>query len=102
MELRTYNIEYLTRIESAQTKEELHRVYVDMANNAFLQFWFDRKNWEKDEKYTILPLEEQRIKLRELLDMNQLYLNAGDMYDARHGVSPLDQSLTAKFYGKKD
>jgi adenine-specific DNA-methyltransferase len=102
MELRTYNIEYLTCIESAQTKEELHRVYVDMANNAFLQFWFDRKNWEKDEKYTTLPLEEQKVKLRELLDMNQLYLNAGDMYDTQHSVSPLDQSLTAKFYGKKD
>lgn len=102
MELRTYNIEYLEQIESARTKEDLHRVYVDMAKNAFLQFWFDRKNWEKDENYTSLPLEEQKIKLRELLDMNQLYLNTGDMYDTRHGVPLIDQSLTEKFYGKKN
>jgi adenine-specific DNA-methyltransferase len=102
MELRTYNIEYLERIESARTKEDLHAVYVDMARNAFLQFWFDRKNWEKDANYQTLTLEEQKIKLRELLDMNQLYLNTGDMYDARHSVSQLDQSITEKFYGKKN
>lgn len=102
MELRTYNIEYFERIESAQTKEDIHTVYVDMAHNAFLQFWFDRKNWEKDENYQKLTLEDQKIKLRELLDMNQLYLNTGDIYDARHSVSRLDQSITEKFYGKKN
>ncbi len=101
LELKTYNIEYFERIQWTTTKEDLHTVYIDMARNAFLQFWFDRKNWEKDENYQKLTLEEQKIKLRELLDMNQLYLNTGDMYDARHSVSPLDRSVTEKFYGKK-
>ncbi|MCA9378660.1 hypothetical protein KC711_07440 [Candidatus Peregrinibacteria bacterium] len=76
MELKTYNIEYIERIESARTKEELHGVYVDMARNAFLRFWFERRAWEKDEHYRALPLAEQKVKLRELLDLNQLYLNA--------------------------
>jgi adenine-specific DNA-methyltransferase len=76
MELKAYNIEFVERIESARTKEELHTVYVEMASNAFLQFWFERKHWERDEGYQTLSLDEQKKKLRELLDFNQLYLNA--------------------------
>ncbi len=98
LELKTYNEEYLERIELARTKEELHRVYADMARNAFLQFWFDRRDFERD-GYKALPLEEQRVKLREILDLNHLYLNYHDMRDARHRVSPIDQSLTDAFYG---
>ena len=99
-ELKTCNLEYLERIESARTKEELHAVYADMASNAFLQFWFDRRDFERDENYRALPLDEQKVKLRELLDMNQLYLNASDMRDTRHRVSETEISLTDKFYGK--
>jgi adenine-specific DNA-methyltransferase len=101
MELKTYNIEYLERIEWATTKEELQKVYVDMAHNAFLQFWFDRRDFER-EGYKILSLEEQKIKLRELLDMNHLYLNALDMDDTRHRITPLERSLTTKFYGNQE
>lgn len=100
MELKTYNIEFIHRIESAHTKEELHTVYVEMARNAFLKFWFDKRDFER-EGYTALPLEEQKLKLRELLDMNQLYLNVGDMDDTRHEVSGIEKSLTEKFYGKE-
>ena len=100
-ELKTYNIEYLERIEWATTKEELQKVYVDMAHNAFLQFWFDRRDFER-EGYKILSLEEQKIKLRELLDMNHLYLNALDMDDTRHRITPLERSLTTKFYGNQE
>lgn len=98
LELKTYNEEYLERIELARTKEELHRVYADMARNAFLQFWFDRRDFERD-GYKALPLEEQKVKLRDILDLNHLYLNYHDMRDARHRVSPIDQSLTDAFYG---
>ena len=101
MELKAYNIEFIERIESARTKEELHAVYIEMASNAFLQFWFDRRDFERDENYRALPLEEQKVKLRELLDLNQLYLNVGDMNDSRHRVSALEKSLTEKFYGKE-
>lgn len=100
MELKAYNIEFIERIESARTKEELHAVYVEMAHNAFLQFWFDRRDFERD-GYQSLPLAEQKVKLRELLDMNQLYLNASDMHDSRHEVTALEKSLTEKFYGKE-
>ena len=100
MELKTYNIEFIYRIESARTKEELYTIYVEMARNAFLKFWFDKRDFER-EGYTALPLEEQKLKLRELLDMNQLYLNVGDMDDTRHEISPLEKSLTEKFYGKE-
>ncbi len=101
LELKTYNIEYLERIEWATTKEELQKVYIDMAHNAFLQFWFDRRDFER-EGYKALSLEEQKIKLRELLDMNHLYLNALDMDDTRHRITPLERSLTTKFYGNQE
>lgn len=101
MELKAYNIEFINKIEQSRTKDDLHKVYVEMATNAFLQFWFDRKDFERDENYKALPLEEQKIKLRELLDMNQLYLNYGDMNDTRHQVTHIEKSLTEKFYGKE-
>lgn len=101
MELKTYNIEYLERIESARTKDELHTVYADMAHNAFLKFWFDRRDFER-EWYRSLPLEEQKVKLRELLDMNHLYLNRLDMDDSRHRVTDIERSLTHHFYGTKE
>ena len=101
MELKDYNIQYIDRIEQTNTKEELQKIYGEMIKNAFLQFWFERREFERDENYLTLSLNEQKQKLRELLDLNQLYLNVGDMHDTRHRVSELEISLTEKFYGKE-
>lgn len=98
--LKQYNQEYVERIMKATTLSELEDIYVDMRNNAFLKFWFDRKEFEKDENFRNLDIEKRKQKLIEVLDENQLYLNYADMNDSRHKVTDDERALTDKFYGK--
>ncbi len=98
-ELKKYNQEYVDHITNATSLSELEDIYVDMRNNAFLKFWFDRKEFEKDENFRNLDIEKRKQKLIDVLDENQLYLNYADMDDARHNVSVDEKILTDKFYG---
>ena len=97
-ELNKYNQEYIDRIMGASSLKELEEIYVDMRNNAFLKFWFDRKDFEKDENFRSLNIEQRKQKLVDVLDENQLYLNYADMNDSRHDVSNDEKALTNRFY----
>jgi adenine-specific DNA-methyltransferase len=98
-ELKKYNQEFVERIESANSKGELDEVYNDMSKNAFLKFWFDKKEFEKDENFRSLDLDKRKQLLVDVLDENQLYLNYAEMNDTRHDISADDKTLTDKFYG---
>ncbi len=98
-ELKKYNQEYVERIMEATSLSELEELYVDMRNNAFLKFWFDRHAFEKDEDFRKLDLDGRKEVLAGVLDENQLYLNYADMNDTRHKVSADEKNLTDKFYG---
>lgn len=98
-EMKKYNQEYVDRITQATSLSELEDIYVEMRNNAFLKFWFDRKEFEKDENFRNLDIEKRKQKLIDVLDENQLYLNYADMNDTRHKVNEDEKVLTDKFYG---
>ncbi len=100
-ELKKYNQEYIDRIAKTTSLSELEEIYVDMRNNAFLKFWFDRKEFEKDENFRNLDIEGRKQKLVDVLDENQLYLNYADMGDTRHKVTADEKTLTDKFYGSE-
>jgi adenine-specific DNA-methyltransferase len=100
-ELKKYNQEYIDRIKEATSLSELEELYVDMRNNAFLKFWFDRAEFEKDENFRKLDIEQRKQKLIDVLDENQLYLNYADMNDTRHNVGDDEKILTERFYGAK-
>lgn len=97
-ELKKYNQEFINRINTANSMGELDDVYNDMAKNAFLKFWFDKRSFEKDENFRSLSLPERKKKLIEILDENQLYLNYPDMDDKKHKVTETEKVLTDKFY----
>lgn len=99
LELKKYNQEYVERIMEATGLSELEELYVDMRNNAFLKFWFDRNVFEKDEDFRKLDLDGRKEALADVLDENQLYLNYADMGDTRHNVTSDEKTLTDKFYG---
>ncbi len=101
-ELKKYNQEYLDAIMEATSIKELEDLYVDMRNNAFLKFWFDRAEFEKDENFRSKDLEGRKQALADILDENQLYLNYADMNDTRHTVSSDEKALTDKFYGENE
>jgi len=99
-ELKKYNQEYVDLINRCNSKGELNEVYNEMAKNAFLKFWFNKREFEKDESYRSLKLDEQKHKLIDILDENQLYLNYPDMRDSKHNVNDIEKELTDSFYGK--
>jgi adenine-specific DNA-methyltransferase len=101
-ELKKYNQEYVDRIMQATSLSELEDLYVDMRNNAFLKFWFDRNEFEKDENFRKLDIEQRKQKLIDVLDENQLYLNYADMGDTRHKVTDDEKVLTERFYGASE
>lgn len=101
-ELKKYNQEYVERIMEATSLKELEDIYVEMRNNAFLKFWFDRSHFEKDEDFRQLDLDGRKNALADVLDENQLYLNYADMDDTRHKVTADEKALTDNFYGTNE
>ena len=99
-ELKKYNQDFIERVNAAENMGMLDEVYSDMAKNAFLKFWFDKKSFEKDENFRSLSLPERKKKLIEILDENQLYLNYPDMEDKKHKVTETEKVLTNRFYGQ--
>lgn len=102
LELKKYNQDYIDAIMEATSIKELEDLYVDMRNNAFLKFWFDRAEFEKDENFRSKDLDGRKQALADILDENQLYLNYADMNDTRHTVSTDEKALTDKFYGEDE
>ena len=98
-ELKKYNQEYIDQIRGATTKDELKKVCESILSSThpFLQFDFIPEDFNCDDK--TISLEEQKAKLIQVLDVNQLYHNQLDMKDISHKISQLDQELTDKFYG---
>lgn len=99
MELKKYNQDFLDRLMEVTSISDVETVYEDMQKNAFLKFFFDKKEFEKDENFRSKTWEERRDMLVEILDENQLYLNLQDMRDSKHKVSNDEMVLTDRFYG---
>ena len=102
MELKKYNQEFLDRLMEVTSIPDVEAVYADMQKNAFLKFFFDKKEFEKDENFRAKSWEERRNMLVDILDENQLYLNYQDMRDSRHKVTNDEMVLTDRFYGAKE
>ena len=96
-ELKQYNQVFVDKIKKAKTKKELDGVYKDMQKNAFLQFWFNKKEFEGN-GYKKKGVVGQKAELLSILDLNQLYLNYPEMEDVTYKVSKIDRDITHKFY----
>lgn len=97
-ELKKFNQEFIDRIMEAITIPELEEIYEDMQKNAFLKFFFDKNEFEKDENFRSKNLDERKQLLVDILDENQFYLNLSEMGDSKYKVSDAERVLTEKFY----
>lgn len=105
-ELLKYNEAFMERIEAAMTSEELVKIWREMAEGSFLNWYvnprvpddavkdFEAVGNEED------GLEKQKRLLGELLDKNQLYVNLSEIDDARFQVGDEDKALNKAFYGE--
>ena len=109
-ELKQLNGAFIDAIDAASGYEELAVLFEKMKATAHLNYQveldsvltaeyevdgIDHKIGFKD-----LSLDEQKRLLMELLDKNQLYVNASEMDDATLDIPENDKAFTKSFYGE--
>ncbi len=104
-ELKQLNAAFIEAIDAASSYEELAVLFEEMKAEAHLNYQveldkvltaeYDHKLGFKD-----LILKEQKRLLKELLDKNQLYVNASEMDDATLDIPENDKAFTKSFYGE--
>ncbi|HCN9044487.1 TPA: site-specific DNA-methyltransferase [Escherichia coli] len=108
-ELMELNAYFVHEIQKAQSTEELEKLFAVMKTEAHLNYQVALENvlsaeYEVDGifrkvAFSELELHEQKQLLIEILDKNQLYVNASDMDDSDLNISESDKAFTRSFYG---
>ncbi|HDQ0232424.1 TPA: site-specific DNA-methyltransferase [Escherichia coli] len=108
-ELMELNAYFVHEIQKAQSTEELENLFAVMKTEAHLNYQVALENvlsaeYEVDGifrkvAFSELELHEQKQLLIEILDKNQLYVNASDMDDSDLNISESDKAFTRSFYG---
>lgn len=105
-ELMKYNEDFMERIQAAKSSKELLKIWQEMAEGSFLNWYVNPEMPEEAVKdFEALGkepngLEKQKRLLAELLDKNQLYVNLSEIDDAQFKVSKEDKALNRAFYGE--
>ncbi|MBJ8898515.1 site-specific DNA-methyltransferase [Citrobacter braakii] len=108
-ELMELNAYFVREIQKAQSTEELEKLFSRMKAEAHLNYQVALESvlsaeYEVDGvfrkvSFSELELREQKQLLIEILDKNQLYVNASDMVDSDLNISESDIAFTRCFYG---
>jgi len=100
LELMKWNENFVEKIQSTKTKEELKNLWETMKEKAFLSYKVDIKTIDEHAKdFDDLSIEDQKRFLLECLDKNHLYVNYSEIDDEEYGVSEEDKKLNREFYG---
>jgi adenine-specific DNA-methyltransferase len=99
LELMKWNENFVEKILTANTKEELKKLWETMKEKAFLSYKVDIKAVDENAKdFADLSIEDQKRFLLECLDKNHLYVNYSEIDDEEYGVSEEDKKLNREFY----
>ena len=96
----------MDKIQAAKTSKELEKIWKDIAENSFLNWYVNPEMPEEAVKdFREIGkgengLEKQKKLLAELLNKNQLYVNLSEIDDADFAVSEEDKKLNRSFYGE--
>ena len=109
-ELMELNSIFIHQIEQAQTTENLLGLFDVMKAEAHLNYHIAldqvlNNKYEVDGvdhlvSFTDLEFSHQKQLLIEVLDKNQLYVNASEMDDQRYAIPESDKTFTTSFYQK--
>ena len=87
-ELKKHNELFKEKILKAKNKREMLEIFKGIDKNAFLNYKVDMREFYEDiNKFEALSLEEQKWRLNEFLDKNQLYVNLSSINDADFEIS---------------
>jgi adenine-specific DNA-methyltransferase len=99
LELMKWNENFVEKILSAKTKDELKKLWGTMKEKALLSYKVDVKTIDEHAKdFEDLSIEDQKRFLLECLDKNHLYVNYSEIDDEEYGVSEDDKKLNREFY----
>ncbi|HGJ5881209.1 MAG TPA: DNA methyltransferase [Arsenophonus nasoniae] len=109
-ELMELNAYFVYKIQKAQSYAELEKLFAVMKTEAHLNYQVALENVLSSEyevdgifrkvAFSELELHEQKQLLIEILDKNQLYVNASEMDDSDLNISESDKAFTRSFYSK--
>jgi adenine-specific DNA-methyltransferase len=105
-QLMKYNEAFMDRIKAAETSKELMKIWLEMAEDSFLNWYVNPKIPEDALKdFEAIGKEDNGLRkqkrlLAGLLDKNQLYVNLSEIDDARFKVTAEDKRLNKAFYGE--
>ena len=102
-EMKAYNEEFMERIQSAESTDQLLEIWREMPRKSILKWYINPKAPEKAEAEFIAldDLDKQKQELAKQLDKNQLYVNLSEIADETYQVSESDIQLNTNFYAKK-
>lgn len=99
-ELKVSNEAFMERIQSAESTEQLLKIWHEMPRKSILNWYINPKAPEKAEAEFIAleDLDKQKHELAKQLDKNQLYVNLSEITDETYEVSESDKQLNMDFY----
>ena len=102
-ELKEYNEEFMERIQSAESTEQLLEIWREMPRKSILKWYINPKAPEKAEEEFIKidDLDKQKQELAKQLNKNQLYVNLSEIADETYVISESDKQLNTDFYATK-
>ena len=101
LELKTYNQDFVDRIQAAKKTKDLEIIWEDMKKKSFLNWNVDFRNADLAfDEWKELDFEKQQHALIQLLNKNQLYVNLSEADDESMKCSEEEKRLSTEFYGK--
>ena len=104
LEMAQKNEQARKLINECKSYDDLMTVFKELCKRYFLNYNFHINDFSnktsKDDRFKALPLERQKEIFVQMLDLNQMWLNASEMNDNRFGLSEEDKKVTNNFYGE--
>ncbi|WP_424946441.1 hypothetical protein [Candidatus Spongiihabitans sp.] len=100
------NETYMDKIQAAKSSKVLVKLWQDIAENSFLNWYVNSEMPEQavndfiEIGKTENGLDKQKKLLAELRNKNQLYVNLSEMDDKNFAVGKEDKKLNREFYGE--
>ncbi len=99
IELKTYNQDFIDRIQLAKNTKELEKMWENMKEKSFLNWNVDFRNADLAfEEWKKLDLKKQQHALIQLLSKNQLYVNLSEIEDKNLNCTDEEKKISADFY----
>ncbi|MCI7585838.1 MAG: site-specific DNA-methyltransferase [Bacteroidales bacterium] len=98
-ELATANQTLVDEIFTAESTDDLKKIWERMQQTGFLSWKVEPKQFEENAKsFEELSLDDQKLFLVECLDKNLLYIPLSEVDNDEFGLDSKDRELTRKFY----